>query len=146
MHDRGITDLPTKKTWVLVMFSILTYFVYPAHYVKQLSGRLNEEPSVMPKISSALVWAILISSYVSLVLFFGYLAVEETHPVSGLSGFTDTICGILFIVWAFSVRSRMHALLGASRGSPLWFHGFWTFFFNVFYINFKLAKLKKQSA
>ena len=141
-----IQHFPTKNTWALVLLSIFTYFVYPAHYVKRLTARLNEEPSQAPKISVGLVWAILLFSYLSLLLLIGYMAVDEHHPVAIISNIADRICGILFIVWAFSARSRIHALLESRKGSPQWFHGFWTFVFNVFYVNFKLARLKKQSA
>ena len=140
-----IQNLPTKNTWLLILLSIFTYFVYPAHYVKKLTARLNEEPSEAPPISTTLVWAILVLSYLSLALFVGYLAVEEDHPIARLSSIVDRICGLSFILWSFSARSRIHALLGSSKGSPQWLHGFWTFLFNVFYVNFKLARLKSPS-
>src|SRR5882724_1172983 len=124
--DPIIAALPTKKTWHFVALSFLTYFVYPAHYVKALSARLNEQTSEVPKVSGALVWAIMISSYLSLALFFGFLAVEDDHPVVTVSALADRLCGILFLVWAFSARARIHALLKSSKGSSHWFHGFRT--------------------
>ena len=139
-------NFPTKHTWALILLSIITYFVYPAHYVKKLTARLNQEPCEAPRISAALVWAILIFSYAGLALFIGYLAVEDDHPIAKFSTFADRIGGILFILWAFVARARIHVLLQPRKGSPEWLHGFWTFVFNVFYVNFKLRRLKNHSA
>jgi Domain of unknown function (DUF4234) len=131
MPNPIIESLPTKKTLVLVGLSIITFFVYPAHYVKRLSDRLNEVESSAPKISPGLVWAVLVAAYVSLPFLFGYIAVDETHPIVRISEIVDRVSNILFIVWAFSARARLHALLNPSSDSPYWFHGFWTFIFSV---------------
>ena len=140
-----ISTLPTKKTWLLILLAFVTYFVYPAHYVKKISARLNEETSEAPEIFSGLVWVILFSSYLSLALFFITLGVDDDHPIAKISSAVDRLVGIPYIFWAFEARSRLHALLSSSKGSPYWFHGFWTFIFGVFYINFKLEKLKKAA-
>jgi hypothetical protein len=146
MPNPIIEGLPTQKTLVLVGLSIITFFVYPAHYVKRFSDRLNEVESYAPTISPGLVWAVLIAAYASLAFLFGYIAVEETHPIALISTIIDRVSNILFIVWAFKVRARLHALLNPGPDSPYWFHGFWTFFFNVFYINYKIAKLKNPES
>ena len=143
--DPIIATLPTKKTWRFVLLSFFTYFVYPAHYVKTLSARLNEQDSEAPKISTALVWAVLISSYISLAFFFGYIAVEEDHPIAKISTLVDKLSGLIFLIWTFSARSRIHALLKPSKGSSRWLHGFWTFVFGPFYLNYKLSKLKNEN-
>ena len=146
MNDATIAGLPARKTWLLVVLSIVTYFVYPAHYARKLSVKLNAADPAGPKISSGLVWTVLIAAYVGLVLFLCTAATEEDSAIDITSNVVDRIGGLLFLVWAFSARRRLNFLQKNSKESPRWVHGFWTFLFAVFYLNYKVAKLKCEAA
>ena len=144
MNDKIIPELKYGSTWKLFGLGLITYGVYFAYYVKTKTSVINERCEVSERIPDSFVTFIIVINYLSLVLFFPYLFVEETHPIAALSSLVDSICGITFIVWGFKARNRMNAILSAQKTGNQWFHGFWTFFFTPLYFNFKINKLNEM--
>ncbi|HDQ04547.1 MAG TPA: DUF4234 domain-containing protein [Deltaproteobacteria bacterium] len=148
MMERQIIErLKNQSTWRLLGLSIITYFVYAAHYIYRQTKIINDYYNGTDKISDGLVNSILIFSYLSLFLFIGYLFAEDSHPIVSISKITDFISGILYIVWGFKARNRMNKILQANELSNEWFHGLWTFLFTPLYFNYKvnhLHELEKQ--
>ena len=144
MKHKIIEELQNQSTGRLIGLSLITYFVYAAHYIKRQTKIINENYDGEDKISYSLVTTILIMSYLSLGLFFAYLFVEETHPITKISDGVDRILNILYIIWGFKARNRMNGILVAQKESKEWFSGLWTFFFTLFYFNFKVGKLSAE--
>jgi hypothetical protein len=59
--------------------------------------------------------------------------------ISKLANIADSV---VVLVWAFKIRNRMNLILEAEKTSELWFKGFWTFFFQLFYMQFKINKIR----
>jgi hypothetical protein len=144
MSKKVLAELQHQNTWRLLGLSLITYFVYAAHYVKRQTKVINQNCDDHESIPDALVSSILGLSYLSLGLFVAFLFVEETHPIAKIGSLVDRIGNILFLVWGFKARSAMNSILRAERGSKEWFHGFWTFMFSPMYLNIKVNKLSKD--
>ncbi len=141
MQHSVIAELKTGSTWKLVGLSIVTFFVYAAHYMNRQTKILNAHCQRERRISNEFMAFVLIVSYLSLLLFIAYLFVDDTHPVAKISNFVDRVSNIAYLVWGFKARNRVNEILSSGRSSPEWFHGLWTFLFTPLYFNFKINVL-----
>jgi len=133
--------LRDQSTWRLVGLALVTYGVYGAYYCRRQAQVLNEFLPPEDPVSDALSGALIVTNWLSLLLFFPYLLVEEGHFLEPVSAGVDLVSNVLFIVWGFAARRRMNGLLTAQPGEPGWFHGLWTFLFSPFYFNYKVNRL-----
>jgi len=141
----SITVFKDQSTWRLIGLGVVTYGVYFAHYIKKQTVKINELAREDNKISEEFVNSILAMSYISLILLFAYVAVDEGHPVETVSNILDRIWGIMLIVWGFMVRNRLNAAYEISKNNNEWFHGFWTFLFSPMYFNYKINSICEES-
>lgn len=144
MKREILSELSSQSTWRLSGLSLITFFVYAAHYMKRQTKVINEHCKSEDRISEGFVAFILWISYLSLLLFIAYLFVEETHPIAKISNLVDRASNIAYIVWGFKARNRMNNILGSERKSKNWFHGLWTFLLSPFYFNFKINQLNEK--
>ena len=143
MKHKILSDLRSQSTWKLLGLSLITFFVYAAHYMKRQTKIINEHYEREDKISEGFITFILIVSYASLLLFIAYLFVDESHPVAKISNLVDRVSNIAYIVWGFKARNRMNIILSAEKKTKNWFHGLRTFLFSPLYFNFKVNKLNE---
>jgi len=144
MIQQIIPRLKSQNTWCLLGLSIITYLVYPAHYIKRQSKIINEYCDTEDRISEGFVATIFIFAYLSLALFFPYMLVDEGHPIERVSDLVDKISVITFLIWGFKARNRMNKILDSKVESKEWFHGLWTFLFTPFCFNFKVNELNEE--
>jgi len=141
-----IGQLKNQSTWRLFFLGVVTLGIYLAHYVKSQTKILNQHLDNESQISEGLVSFILIISYVSVLLLIPYIFVEDGRVYDALGNLLDLVWFLLMLYWAFAVRNRMNKLLLVTKKQPQWFHGFWTFSFYVFYINYKINTLNDNFA
>lgn len=142
----SIDRFKEQSTWRLFGLGMITYGIYFAYFMKRQTHKINESLADDDKISDAFVNAILIFSYVSLLLFIGYLFVDEGHPLESLSNAVDRAWGLMLLVWGFKARNRVNTIFGISKDDPKWFHGLWTFLFSPLYFNYKINQICEQYA
>src|SRR5262245_45689124 len=141
-----IHELRSHSTWRLLGLGIITYGVYYAHYCRSKTRLINRRLDREQQIPTGLTATLFILSYVSLALFFGYLFVDEHHPIAVASNVADRIWIIVIIVRGFYARNRMNTLMDISADHPDWFHGLWSFLLSPLYFNYKINVLdEKQS-
>ena len=146
MNNRKlINNLKDQSTWRLLGLGIITYGVYYAYYIQKQSKIINNYLDHGNKISMGLVNSIMIMSYISLVLFFAYLFVDEGHPVAKISTLFDRVWGIMLIVWGFKARNRVNSHCDLESESEDWFHGLWTFLFSPLYFNYKVNSILESN-
>jgi len=145
MKHEIITELKSQSTWKLLGLSLITFFVYVAHYMKRQTKIINEHYEHEDKISDGFVSFILAISYLSLFLFIPYLFVDETHPVAMIDDLVTGVSNIAYIVWGFKARNRMNIILSSEKKTKEWFHGLWTFLFTPLYFNFKINQLNEEA-
>jgi hypothetical protein len=132
-----LQELKSQSTWRLLGLGIITLGVYHAHYCARQSRIINKYSSSDP-IPPAFVTAILVVSYVSLVLLVGYFFVDETHPVAIVSNVSDRVWTIMILVWGFYARNRVNRLSFSTVDDPRRISGVWTFFFSPLHFNYKI--------
>jgi hypothetical protein len=142
---KSIEKFKDQSTWRLLGLGIITYGVYFAYYVKRQTTKINEMVDERERISMGFVNAILVMSYISLILFFAYIAVDDGHPVEKASNIFDYVLGIMLLVWGFKARNRLNSIYEISTNDKEWFHGFWTFLFTPMYFNYKVNCICEES-
>lgn len=144
MNTALIRSLKSQSTWRLLGLGLITYFIYPAHYIKRQTAILNEHCESDKRIPDALVTSILVLAYLALPLFVAYFFVDESNPIVNLGTLVDRSGSLLMLIWGFKARNRMNEILALEKGSPRWFHGLWTFLFSPLYFNFKVNQLNEE--
>ena len=140
-----IQALRSQSTWRLLGLGLVTYGVYFAHYVAKQTRVLNAELAPEQHIPRQVVLWTFFLQYLSLALFFGYLFVEESHPIATLSNVIDRLSFIPLLIWGFMARNRVNSACGISRTEVAWFHGLWTFLFSPLYFNYKINVLSDKA-
>ena len=141
-----IQELRTHSTLNVIVLSVVTFGVWPMYFFNRLTSPINVSVDPRFRISGRFVAANFVLAYGSLLLIIPYLLVPEGHPIEVISNLVDWAKTVCFLVWSFKVRNRLNVLLQSTVDSASWFHGVYTFFFTVFYINYKLNQLKKAEA
>lgn len=139
-----LRSLQSQSTWRLLGLGIITYGVYYAHYCARQTRILNSGLMEDRRIPAGFIGAILVLSYASLVLFFGYLFVDESHPVAIISNLADKVWIILMLAWGFYARSRINEISGITKHDAQWFDGLWTLLFAPLYFNYKVNVLNES--
>ena len=142
----GIKKFRTYSNLKVILLSVGTFGIWPMYCFNRLTSSINVSVDPHFRISGRFVAANFVLAYGSLLLIVLYLLVPEGHPVAVISDLVDWAKTVCFLVWSFKVRNRLNALLQSTVDSTSWFHGVYTFFFTVFYINYKLNQLKKAEA
>lgn len=146
MKHTIILDLKFGSTWKLFCLTIITYCVYPAHFIKAKTSIINAHCDASDRISGSFVKFIIAVAYLSLALFITSYFVEETHSIVGFSNFTNFVGSVNFMIWGFQARYRMNKILSSEMAEKEWFHGLWTFLFSPLYFNYQVNKLKATLA
>ena len=140
----SINRFREQSTWRLVGLGVITYGIYFAYYIKRQTHKINASLTDDQKISDGFINTLLIFSYVSLFLFFGYMVVDEGHPLEPISSVIDSVWNIMLIVWGFKARNRVNTIFEISKNDQPWFHGMWTFLFSELYFNYKINQICEQ--
>jgi len=140
-----LRELRSQSTWRLFGLGLITLGVYYAHYCARQSRVINRYVGA-DAIPTALVVTIVGLSYVSLALFFGYLFVDEGHPVAVASNVSDKLWMLSLLIWGFYARNRVNAWAGFHARDPRRIHGLWTFLFTPLHFNYKINVLNQAAA
>jgi hypothetical protein len=140
-----IKNFKSQSTWRLCGLGVITYGVYFSHYIKNQTDKINEISGPSNKISDWFVNSIMAMSYITLILFFAFIAVEEGHVVETVSNIFDRIWGVMLLIWGFMARNRLNTAYDISKDNKEWFHGLWTFLFSPMYFNYKVNSICEES-
>lgn len=139
-----IEELHYGSTWKLLGFGVLTLGAYWAHYAMHRTRTLNNHLPAEQRISIVLVWAVLITSYLSTGLILGFFFLDAVPDIEVASNIADKVNNVVMLIWVFSARNRINTLIEAPRDGRTWFNGLWTFLFNALYINYKVNQLRES--
>lgn len=143
-----LSSLHRYSTWLLVLLTFVTLGVYGAHYIKRQTVVINSFLHDNDKLGLSAPNTLLFISYLSLALSllpFATLNMDQSISSSiELAGsIVSLIWTLMMLVLCFKMRTKLHSLLNSLPGGISWFHGFWTFFFQIYYINYKINTLNK---
>lgn len=139
-----INQFPKQNLLVTIGLSIISLSIYMLFWLRKHTNIINKLSS------SNLVpnwWFPLCLSLT--ILNFGMVIPEiltNDHPrVIELSRLINRIDIVVFIGWVFTVRNGMHFIMNSEKKTKNWYHWFWTLFFNIFYLQYKINYFKKYN-
>jgi hypothetical protein len=144
----NIEELRTRSTLSVVLLSIVTWFVWPVHFLYSLTLLINASAAPSDRhlrISDKLVVTSFVLAYMSLALLAVTILVPASSSIAIILEFATRASGVCMLIWSFQVRNRLNTLLQSTTDSKSWFHGFYTVCFVWIYINYKLNKLKEAN-
>ncbi|WP_141215613.1 DUF4234 domain-containing protein [Hahella sp. CCB-MM4] len=136
----GIADFPRLSVVLFVALSMLSFGLYFAYWMYSRSQMLNRQLG-----ASGISMGLMNFSVSAFLVYVGVALFAQSNPervdMLMLYDMFALICNILFLVWIFKIRNRLHLLLGVSRGHKYWCNAFLTFLFNAFYIQYKINQM-----
>lgn len=145
---RGIlSELKEQSTGRLLLMDAFSAGLYTAYYIRRQSRRLEallgekNRLDLFQKVAVCFAWLNV------LCLVISYLVFEtDSRADKFLSWIMPAIYFAVTIAWALEARVRLNALLSATKSDGFNFNLFWTFFFQEFYINYKINLLYNRIA
>lgn len=134
------------STWTLFGLALVTWGVYIVYYARRQTLILNDFLPPDKQISLVFFRWWLFIAYSSLAFFVLFFFLPKDSSWNYIGTFFDRLAGLLDLIWAFMARSQLHRLYVSEKETPPWFHAFWTFIFQAYYINFKINKLLEAPA
>ncbi len=144
------SDFPVRRQsiWVIVLLEIVTVGVYgPYWFLSRRSGfhSLSSEQR-LPEVALSLVLvAAIVSAVLTVVLFFlsdlsSIVAIFQVVQV------LDLAIGVSLLFFAFRVRGILQDHLAGQGVGEAGISGFWTFFLNLVYLQYKINHIPQQLA
>lgn len=136
------------STWAVVGLGSITMGGYAVYW---LYSRIKVLNKLLPenKISTWLPIITLATYFLNIILSFAPLAMMENPElaimVAGISVLSSLIYVICFIMSIFAFRKRLNILSKSTKGDSSWLGGIKTFFFNVYYFQYKINQMHDRS-
>jgi len=134
----SVEKFKDQSTWRLLALGAITHGVYHAYYIQRQTAKINTMVDAKDQIPISFLNAIIVMSYISLILFVTHFAFSKGHPVATIENIFGNVWGVMVIVWAFKARNRLNSAFNLTTQDSEWFHGLWTFIFSVMYFNYKI--------
>jgi len=138
-------------TWLAVVMQIITFGIWPVHYMKQLTEWLDEaqgghpNDSTLPWISVEFIAANFVFAYGNAVASLLSLSDAENLAYFVFSSIIGLIAFVLHVLWAFKVRTQLHHLWRWDFQTSGLLSGFLTFLLQYLYLNYKILQMKARS-
>ena len=141
MKKENIDRFSTQSVWRMIGLSLVTLAFYFPFWMRKTSRVVN---ALLPS-NTIGTWFFPVSIILS-ALNFGMVIPEiltDDNPTVMMVGkVLSRSNNILIVVWIFKIRNRINVILESEKETPLWFNEFWTLLFGMFYIQFRINKIK----
>lgn len=129
----SIDGMPRFSTWMVFFLSIITFGIYGIYWLYSRVGKLNQLTENPVPVS--LIHAYLGITIISWICQGMVGAESDSAGLIGVVGLLASIASmIIYWVTIFKMRNR---LCDDVLAEPRW-NGFFTWFLNLFYINYKV--------
>lgn len=145
---RAAVPNPLISTAFVIVLQIVTFGIWPVHYMKRLTEWLNDaqpeqQPPVLPPaISPEFMAANFVFAYTNAVAVLLQASDAENLSYYVFGSLISIVAFVLHVVWAFKLRTSLQLLWQSSFGQSGMLSGFLTFVLGVIYLNFKIVALK----
>ncbi len=133
----GIAEFPRLNVMLFVMLTLITFGIYMVYWMYNRTMIVNRQVG-----SEGIPMAFISLAVTAFVVCIGFdiaLRQEPTRMDLMLVYLVFAlICNILFLVWIFKIRNRLHLMMQISKDHPYWCKTIWTFLFLAFYIQYKI--------
>lgn len=134
----SVEKFKDQSSWRLLALGAITHGVYHAYYIQRQTAKINTIVDSKDQIPVGFLTAIIVVSYISLILFVAHFAFPKGHPVATFDNIFGNVWSVMVIVWAFKARNRLNSAFELTTQNSEWFHGLPTFIFSVMYLNYKI--------
>ena len=140
-----ILPVPQQSIWMMVLLELVTIGIYGPYWyfsrraslhVLSSSQRLPEMPLI------AVLVAVIVSAVLTVVSFFP----SDPSSIEAIYQVLDLAIGVSLLFFAFRVRGILRDHLAAQGVSEAGISGFWTFLFNLLYLQYKINRIPEQLA
>ena len=137
--NAAVLRLPRIRTLAVIALTIITLSLYLPYWLYTRSTILNDLQE-RPISRTFMMLAVLVY-----LASFAMIIPESLYPDSQqiilASSAASLVSNIIMLVWVFSFRNRLNEMTAVTRGSKFWLGAVLTFFFQVFYLQYKLNQL-----
>jgi hypothetical protein len=133
-------------TWGVVGLAIITLGIYGYYWMYSRTKTLN---TLIPenKIAGWLVPAVIGLGIINIIMSLLPLGAPELAESFALVSLPFSLIGfVLIIVWAFKFRNRLNIISGSSKGNVFWLGPILTFFFQLYYFQYKINQMHDASS
>ena len=123
------------STWAVIGLSVITLGIYALYWLYTRTERLNQHTDA--PIGSAFISSAFVFYVLSLIPTLNYF-MEINATLVAVMSLASIISPILMYVWFFKIRNRINQLLNTAKGDESWLGPIYTFFFTIYYIQYKI--------
>ena len=129
-----------QNVWLVLLLTIITLGIYGVFWLRRQGRQFHQlRPDLMP--AGSLLYGNIVLGFTCLSAGLDIAsAFSDVSVLDTVSSGLDKVVGVLVLVLAFQVRNGFNSLIGARRGTALWFSGVYTWLLNVVYLQYKLNK------
>jgi hypothetical protein len=147
----GAAPNPWVSTAFVVVLQVVTFGIWPVHYMKRLTEWLDEAqseqqaPVLPPAISPEFMAANFVFAYTNAAAVLLQASDPENLSYYVFGSLIGIIGFVLHVIWAFKLRTGLQLLWQSKFQHAGLLSGFLTFVLGVIYLNFKILGLKTRS-
>lgn len=133
-------------TWGVIGLAIITLGIYGYYWMYSRTKILN---TLIPenKVATWVVPAIIGLGAINLLIsLLPFVSPELALSLSLISLPLSLIGFVLVVMWAFKFRNRLNIISGSSKGNVFWLGPILTFFFQLYYFQYKINQMHDASS
>jgi uncharacterized membrane protein len=136
-YEDSIQVFEKFSTWYVIGLSLITLGLYPVYWLISRSRRLNRLKYIEP-VSEAFMQITAAAWVLSYPISIGEIFMRGNATYLIFSQAFEIVTVIVLLVWAFMFRNRLNTFLERSSAKYSRLGPVMTFFFQVFYLSFKV--------
>jgi L-asparagine transporter-like permease len=141
METEKISKFPRINVIYVIFLSYITFSFYIFFWLKKYSNILNKELSDK-KISNIWFPLSITVTIINFVMIFIEIFTNDNPQIVLIGKQINTIYIIILILWLFKVRDKMNIVLETEKNTQYWYSGILTFFFNIWYLQYKTNRIQ----
>ena len=133
-------------TWGVLGLAIITLGIYGYYWMYSRTKTLN---TLIPenKVASWIVPAVIGLGIINIIMSLLPLVSPELALSLSLVSLPFSLIGfVLIVMWAFKFRNRLNIISGSSKGNVFWLGPILTFFFQLYYFQYKINQMHDASS
>lgn len=142
--ENNVDILKRSSVVATILLSIVTLGIYYIYWLYTRTASINMV--CQNKISNGFIILAIISFVASFCSGFAQGLYPESQQIEMATAIINIVATIISIVWLFSVRSRLNDMTFSKRGDTNWAGPILTFFFQIYYLQYKINRIQDQEA
>jgi hypothetical protein len=132
------------SVWLAIVLTFVTLGLYMPYWTLTRSRDLNNAAQAK-MVNYNFAWFVALFFVVSYVLGFCVEYFEIMQGQRTIINVTSNLSNILMLIWNINFRSGLNKFTGAEKGTRLWSNLFYTWFFQMYYHQYKINQIIKDN-